>query len=132
MRNTKQKTLVLEIVNHSVNHPTAFEIYQECIKVIPNISLGTVYRNLNSLVDLGKIQKLDIPNHITCYDKKISHDHFICMKCGKIIDLEKKNIYYDKIPNGHKILDYKIQYEGICCDCLKLEKESEVYGTKGK
>lgn len=120
MRNTKQKSLVLKTVCQSHTHPTAFDIYQECIKVVPHISLGTVYRNLNSLVKLGKIRRLENQDHITCYDKIESHDHFICMKCGKIIDLDKKYISYDKMVDGNKIIDYNIQYDGICCDCLKL------------
>ncbi len=122
MRNTKQKSLVLDIVNNSFCHLTAFEVYQECLKTIPNISLGTVYRNLNSLVKQGKIQRLEIPSHITCYDKMSYHDHFVCKKCGKIIDLKKRTISMNKRIDGNKILNYSIQYEGICCDCLKLEK----------
>ena len=119
MRNTKQKTLILDIVNNSYNHPTASDIYADCRKTIPNISLGTVYRNLNKLVKLGSISKIEMPNNIVRYDKTISHDHFICIKCGKIIDLKRSNIAYDSFIDGNKILDCKIRYDGLCCDCLE-------------
>lgn len=132
MRNTKQRGLVLEVVSHSYSHPTASHVYQECIKVMPNISLGTVYRNLSSLVEQGKIQRLENSDHIACYDRVAYHDHFICIKCGKIIDIKRKNVSYDKVIDGNKVLDYSIRYSGVCCDCMKVEEESRKYGIKGK
>lgn len=119
MRNTKQKNLILDIVNKSHNHPTANEIYKECLQTIPNISLGTVYRNLNKLVKLGYVQKIEVINNIVRFDKPTSHDHFICINCSKIIDLKRSNITYGKTIDGNKIIDCKVRYEGICCDCLK-------------
>ena len=119
MRNTKQKTLVLDIVNSSNNHPTASDIYHECVKRIPNISLGTVYRNLNKLVKIGSITTIEVPNNIVRYDKTISHDHFVCLKCGKVIDLKRSNITYNNMIEGNKIIDCKIRYDGLCCDCLE-------------
>ena len=125
MRNTKQRSLVLDIINNSFNHPTAYEVHQECLKVIPNISLGTVYRNLNTLVSLGEIQRLDVPNQMVRYDKTISHDHFVCLKCGKIIDLDRSDITYNEMINGNKVLGCKISYEGVCCDCLNYCNEGD-------
>ena len=122
MRNTRQRSLVLEIINDSYNHPTAYQVHEKCTKVIPNISLGTVYRNLNALVSLGEIQRLEIPNQMTRYDKILSHDHFICLNCGKVYDLKRSKISYDDVIDGNKVYACKISYEGICCDCLKKEK----------
>ena len=124
MRKTKQKTLILDVINNSCNHPTAYDVYQECIKELPNISLGTVYRNLNKLVELGMIQRLDVPHNMVKYDKKISHDHFICMECSKVIDLDRSNISYDDDILGNKIVDCIIRYDGVCKDCIKKEKEN--------
>ena len=122
MRNTKQNSLVLDIVNNSYNHPTAYDVYLECIKVMPNISLGTVYRNLNKLVGKRLIQRFELKDNIVRYDKNVSHDHFICSKCNKVIDLEKNNITYDEMIDDNRILMVRVFYDGICCDCLKLEK----------
>ena len=119
MRNTKQRKIVLDIINNSYNHPTAYMVYQECTKTLPNISLGTVYRNLNALVSNNQIIRLDIPNQMTRYDKILSHDHFICQECGKIEDFKRSDIKYNEMINGNLIRDCKISYEGICCDCLK-------------
>ena len=133
MRNARQRSLVLNIVNNNCSHPTAYMVYQECIKEIPNISLGTVYRNLNTLVEIGLIQKLDIPNQMTRYDKVLNHDHFVCLKCGQVYDLEKSNITYDEFINGNKVYTCKIRYEGICHDCLRNDRKGDViYGIKGK
>ena len=119
MRNTRQRNLVLEIINNSYNHPTAYQVHEECTKVMPNISLGTVYRNLNTLVSLGQIQRLDISNGITRYDKVLSHDHFICTNCSNVYDLNRSNISYNEYIDGNKVYSCKIVYEGICHDCLK-------------
>lgn len=122
MRNTKQKELILNIVNNSYNHPTAETIYNIARETIPNISLGTVYRNLNKLVEVKKIKKIKM-NDKDCFDNiKEKHNHFICNKCKKIIDVkEKVNLNY-KIGNN-KIVDYEINFIGICEDCLKKEEE---------
>lgn len=122
MRNTKQKELILSIINHSKKHPTAFEIYQECQKKITNISLGTVYRNLNILVNEALIKRIKMPNNIDRYDKiNNKHIHFICSSCNTVLDLA----YIDKeqtIVNDNKVLDYEINYKGICKKCLEKEK----------
>lgn len=126
MRNTKQNSLVLEIINNSCSHPTAYDVYLECIKVMPNISLGTVYRNLNKLVDKREIQRFELKDNIVRYDKNVSHDHFICINCSKVIDLKRSNITYNEMINGNKILEVRVFYDGICCDCLKLDKGDEI------
>lgn len=124
MRNTKQKDLVLEIVNNSYNHPTAYMVYEECIKVIPNISLTTVYRNLNTLVEDGKIRRIDISNLAARYDNILNHDHFQCIKCGNVYDVDSIKIKHDEVIDGHIVTSAKISYKGICSDCLK-NKEKE-------
>ena len=118
MRNTKQRSLVLEIINNSYNHPTAYQVHEECLKVLPNISLGTIYRNLNALVNMGKIQKIDMPDNLTRYDKILRHDHFICTNCSNVYDLNRSDISYNEYIDGNKVCNCKIIYEGICHDCL--------------
>ena len=131
MRNTRQRSLVLDIINNSYNHPTAYMVYDKCIKLIPNISLGTVYRNLNTLVDLGEIQRLDIPGGMTRYDKAVCHNHFICLKCKGVYDL-KGSLNFDEEIEGNKVYTCKVSYEGICCDCLKKNEGDDNNGIKRK
>ena len=90
MRNTTQRNLILDIINNSCEHLTAEEVYEIARKSISNISLGTVYRNLNILVELQKIRKIKTFDGKDHYDKlHIKHNHFICLKCNKIFDIHE-------------------------------------------
>ena len=120
MRNTKQKELILKIINLSNTHPTAYDIYNKCKEEIPNISLGTVYRNLNSLVELNKaiIVRIDDVNH---YDKVLPHSHFLCTKCGRIFDIFDTSYDQIKVIDGNLVSDCMISFKGICKYCRKGE-----------
>ena len=118
MRNTKQKNLILSIVENSFSHPTAEDIYNICRKDIINISLGTVYRNLNLLVNQGLIKRIKMENNIDRFDNlKETHAHFICIECGKIIDLDSKYIVGKNEINENIVLDCEVNYKGICKEC---------------
>jgi len=118
LRNTKQKDLVLKIINNSCNHPNATEIYDKAREELPNISLGTVYRILNNLVDKSKIKTIQTIDNIHRYDNIINkHDHFICVKCGKVEDVKKSFNKEVTTINNNKVLDCDITYKGVCSKC---------------
>ncbi len=124
MRYSKQKDEVLKIVLESCNHPDAKEIYNLVKKKIPNISLGTVYRNLNALTLEGKIRRLSALDGNDRFDKTLhDHNHVICLKCGKVCDV---NLLLDeskmkKVENetGFKITSCNFNINGICEECMK-------------
>ena len=116
MRNTKQRELILNIINNSYNHPSAYDVYLQCKSVIPNISLGTVYRNLNTLLESNSIQKIKSTDNIDRYDKMITHSHFICTLCNKIIDINEK-VNYNEYVGENKVLNCKLILEGLCKGC---------------
>lgn len=118
MRNTKQRNLILSIINSSFDHLDAYHIYDLCKKEIPNISLGTVYRNLASLVDDGILIKIKVMDTYR-YDKNIKHSHFICNKCSNIIDVFDDNNINKKFIDGNLVTDYEIKYKGICKNCME-------------
>lgn len=122
MRETKQRNLILEIINNSCSHLSAEEIYNIAKKQISNISLGTVYRNLNMLFENGNIRKIKLDDNVDHYDNlKKEHNHFICNKCNKIYDVfekEKNNINLD----CGIVMNYEKIYKGICNNCIKEEK----------
>ena len=91
------------------------------MKEFSNISLGTVYRNLNVLVELQRIRKIKTFDGKDHYDKlHIKHNHFICLKCNKIFDIhETSNIEYKNIPDDFEIVNYDITYSGYCNECKK-------------
>lgn len=87
-RNSKQRQLVLQTLRSVDCHPTAEEVFQMVRKENPTISLGTVYRNLNLLADMGEILKLDLGSESVHFDgTKKEHGHLVCSRCGAIEDL---------------------------------------------
>lgn len=119
MRSTKQRNLILDIINDSCSHLTALGVYNLCKKRILNISLGTVYRNLNCLVENGKIIRIKMPDNIDRYDKNLKkHAHFICMKCNKVIDVLEEFKFTNDFSKG-EVLDYEINFKGICNNCKR-------------
>lgn len=123
MRITKQKRLVLEIINNSHNHLNAEEVYNECRQVIPNISLGTVYRILNQLVDNQLIKRLKVQEFDRFDSMHKRHSHFVCTKCSSIHDIFDDIMDLDKIKVPGEIYDYDVKFIGLCNDCLKNEED---------
>ncbi len=123
MRNTRQKDLILEIINSSYSHPSASEIHEKCLKKIPSISLGTVYRNLNLLVDLGLIRRIKMNDNIDRFDRNDEHVHFICTRCLRIVDIHDDFFKGDINIGNNRVMDYEINFKGICDKCLKKEGE---------
>lgn len=130
MRNSKQREIILNIVNNSMDHPNACMIYDLAIKQIPNISLGTVYRNLNLLADMKQIRKISIPGGCDRFDRILNeHSHFLCEKCNKVYDIDnnilKKLKLLTESDTGHKINENNILFTGVCNNCLSNEREME-------
>lgn len=121
MRFSKQRELITEIIKNRSDHPTADMIYDSCREKEPNISLGTVYRNLKLLADEGEILTLETMDKKIHYDGDTSrHGHFICERCGRIIDLFKPiNTPEELFEMGLTVTGEKCIYYGICNDCEK-------------
>ena len=121
-RNTLQKNIVLNSIKSTKLHPTAKTLYEMIKKDNPTIGQATVYRNLNDLVNTGKVKL--IPNvNSNHFDGDISnHNHFICNRCGNIIDIFDDNNTIDKKLEKKymfDIYDISVIYNGICKDCKK-------------
>ena len=119
MRYSRQREMITEIIKGRKDHPTADMIYVSCRNIDPCVSLGTVYRNLKLLTDEGEIITLETQDKRLHYDGDTSrHSHFICSKCGKIIDLFKPAETPNEIKElGLKITGEKCIYYGLCSDC---------------
>ncbi len=120
MRASIQRDVILEIINESVDHLNADEIYKYAKEKIDNISLGTIYRNINQLVQSNKILRIKTNEGLDRFDNlNVKHHHFICDKCHKIVDVfDKVNLNVD-IIDGNVVNDYEIKLKGICSDCNK-------------
>jgi len=120
MRYSKQRAAILEIVNLNPVHPTADWVYEQARKTVPNISLGTVYRNLNQLVETKVLQAFRYKNVIHYDSNTENHSHFICDICSQIFDLyhshEEVISSLNKISN-HRITGGQFQLTGSCENC---------------
>ncbi len=84
---SRQREAILSVLSKTKSHPTADWIYKETRKIIPNISLGTVYRNLAELSKAGVILSIDVGDGKEHFDFDTSpHFHLTCKECGCIID----------------------------------------------
>jgi len=122
-RTTTQRIKILEYLRSVKTHPTAEIVYHAVKKDLPTISLGTVYRNLNILAEQGKILKVDINNESHFDGDICNHQHFVCTKCGKIIDILQGEIT-EYAMKKIKCRDFTprcvtIKYTGYCNKCNK-------------
>lgn len=89
MRYSKQRELVLHTVEQLCDHPTAEEIFDKAAPECPGLSLGTVYRNLNSLVEAGMVRRVSIPGRADRFDHTLCwHSHLYCTACGGVVDAD--------------------------------------------
>ena len=126
MRYSIQRNTILDVVKESSDHPDARTIYERVKLKIPNISLGTVYRNLNNLVAHNLIKKVSIYNDSDRFDKTIcDHYHFYCNTCKKVYDitLKSENDINNLIEGdtNFKVNSFNILVDGICYNCVKKE-----------
>ena len=123
-RETKQREAILIVLRNTRSHPTADQIYDEVRKVIPHISKGTVYRNLQVLQEMGLVIELNLVGTISRFEvKQKSHYHFRCEKCGRIFDVDvpvdKELDRQVSTGTGFKISYHQLEFRGLCRDCQK-------------
>ncbi|MCL2059498.1 MAG: transcriptional repressor [Oscillospiraceae bacterium] len=121
-RFTIQRSLVLEAVKELRRHVSADEVYEIIVKKHPDISRGTVYRNLNLLSDIGEIRKVEMPGGAALYDHMCrDHYHAKCVKCNQVFDVAmefigdlENNI---KDTQGFIFTGHDIIFKCVCRDC---------------
>ena len=125
MRFSIQRKVIKDIVRSTKSHPSADWIFNKAKMVIPNISLGTVYRNLKYLEKIGEINTIS-DDQITRYDGNTkSHHHLKCTKCGDLIDISNyNNIVSKKILDKYKFTIKEVNLM-ILGECQKHNKTNE-------
>jgi Fur family transcriptional regulator, peroxide stress response regulator len=126
-RKSLQRDAILRVVKNTTSHPGADWVYDQVRKEIPNISLGTVYRNLRLLSQSGEIRELEIPGSASRFDgRTIDHHHLICEKCGRIFDLDEgidpeieTRIFKE---TGFEVKKQYLKFIGLCSDCQKQKE----------
>ena len=123
---THQRRVILQELRNTDSHPTADAIYMMIRKTLPRISLGTVYRNLEILSEVGLIKKLESYGNQKRFDGNIeNHYHIRCVKCGRIDDVPEDIVTRLEINEGrikgYSVLDHTVQINGICNECHNLK-----------
>lgn len=122
LKYSRQRESIKHYLDTHRTHPTAETVYQNVKQQFPNISLGTVYRNLNLLADRGEILRISPGNGPDHYDADCSpHYHFICKQCGAVLDIDLEHqTQLDEIAtrrfNG-TITNHVTHFFGLCPEC---------------
>lgn len=129
LKYSRQRASIKEYLVNTVEHPTADTVYMHVRNEFPNISLGTVYRNLNLLADIGEAVKITTPDGGDRFDGRTElHYHVVCTSCGKVEDLEMSSEEIASINNAADslysgdITSHTTLFYGTCKGCLEKEK----------
>ncbi len=125
-RKSRQRDRILDVLRQTRSHPTAKWIYDKVRKQYPDLSLGTVYRNLGLLVKQGLVNKLDFGSMYDRFEvKTVPHHHFICERCGSVTDLDLPidNSLTRKLKSatGLKASRHEIRLYGVCEKCSEAK-----------
>jgi len=121
LKATPQRLEILKYLDEHRTHPTVDEIYKKLKKNNPSLSKTTVYNSVEALDENGVIQSITITGNEIRYDfKKEMHHHFLCKKCGEIIDIDITCPNLGKILEcGHQVDEVHGYFKGTCSKCLK-------------
>jgi len=128
-RTTRQLELVLEAVQASgIEHPTADRVFRHVRRVLPTISLGTVYRNLQRLVADRRISAAPLGARVARYDPTPTpHDHFVCQDCGRVEDITVSHTsggVRAARRAGHEVSSHALVLYGRCRTCRGARRQS--------
>ena len=123
---TTQRRTVLQAVLDLDSHPTADEVYSSPAVRQAGISRATVYRTLESLVQMGVVTKACHPGGVIRYDGRIElHHHLVCLRCDAVEDIADAGLDALSLPDtsafGFEVKDFRVQLRGLCRSCRKKE-----------
>ncbi len=125
-KRSRQREEILKILRNTDTHPTASWIYDELKKDFNNLSMGTVYRNVNILIDQNLVTKIEAGSSFDRFDGNVEpHYHFICRECDSIYDMpiqlmEELNEQANQSIN-HQVEEHRINFYGLCENCNSSE-----------
>ena len=119
---TPQRTAIYKLLIQSTEHPSADMIYKQVKKEMPDISFDTVNRTLSSLCKVGLAYVVEGPGRAKRFEGNTeNHQHFNCLKCGRVIDFHHEPFDKIEIPEEiekkFKILRKSVYLEGLCDKC---------------
>jgi Fur family peroxide stress response transcriptional regulator len=123
---TPQRRVILELLVNDDSHPTAEQVYQRVLTVMPDVSRTTVYNTFRELSDIGELTPVhDLSEGGQRYDTNNEiHHHLYCVECHKLIDIDQDFEGISLSPeetSGYQILSHQVTFYGICPDCQDTE-----------
>lgn len=127
MRKSRQREAIQQCLMDRHDHPTAEAVYLSIKDEFPNISLGTVYRNLSLLSDLGEVRKITVSGGPDRFDGNVApHYHFVCKSCGCLMDLDMalQDNLNQLAAEGFAgtIEEHTLRFTGLCPDCSQIKQ----------
>lgn len=124
MRYSHQRERICRAVTESDRHPTANMVYDALKLEMPKLSLGTVYRNLNQLVDAGRLKRIPLADGGCRFDKTSpEHSHIVCEACGGVADVRLPTLSplerAVEEETGFSLRSYDVVLRGVCTDCRR-------------
>ena len=118
---------ILEIVESRCSHPTAEEIFYALRRDYPRVVRATVYNNLHRLCKEQRIAKVSLAGMPDRYDRIARHDHLVCQKCGRVVDIELPDLTKQlEEQAGQPLLSYDLKLFYLCEDCRPAGRQADV------
>ncbi len=122
-KRSRQREEILSVLRSTKEHPTAAILHAAARKRIPRLSLGTVYRNLEVLEEMGLVLHIRNGNSQDRFDGDVSpHYHFVCDSCGAVLDVRmpyRPELDEAAAKEGFRIRGHRLDFHGTCPACSK-------------
>jgi len=130
LRLTAQRLGVLQALKSSHDHPTTEDVYRQVRKRFPRISLNTVYLNLEALTRAGETSEVWIGHDAARFEPdSVPHDHAVCVRCKKIVDIHDPALRRLKIPRGlamrFDVIHHRVDFFGLCKMCRARRRREQ-------
>lgn len=131
MRHSRQRDAILALLKSVKTHPSAEWLHSRLKNEFPNLSLATVYRNMNQLCECGEARKIEVGDGTVRFDGNTeNHYHFLCNECKCVIDVsesELAGINSDIEDRYHvKVDTHSIVFYGNCRECINRSKQINI------
>lgn len=113
---------ILNVIEDSHSHMTAEQVFFKLKQQYPSVVLATVYNNLNSLQQQGRIRKISVEGYPDRYDKNTRHDHLVCRQCGALSDVHLSDLTAQlEAQMGFPIDGYDLKVQYLCPHCREAQ-----------
>ncbi|HZA53118.1 MAG TPA: transcriptional repressor [Candidatus Udaeobacter sp.] len=124
---TVQRRVILSALVERHDHPTIDQVFEDVKSRLPGVSRTTVYRVLETLVELGMAKRTQHFEAAARFDGNTDHhDHLVCIRCSKVVDFDDPKLGGLPLPDPHRtgfeVIDFSVYFEGVCSNCKARAK----------